>query len=116
VTGSKIIEVLLKALGGGLFVLAFAALAQVIAPKRFAGVFSAAPSVALGSLLVTVAFSGPADVAVSARGMIAGAVGFTAYCLAAVPLIKAWGAWRGSAAALAVWALIAAAAYQVVTS
>jgi hypothetical protein len=56
--GSKVAEVALKALAGGLFVLAFAALAQMIAPKRFAGVFSAAPSVALGSLLVTVAFAG----------------------------------------------------------
>jgi hypothetical protein len=113
VTGSKIAEVLLKALAGGLFVLAFAALAQMIAPKRFAGVFSAAPSVALGSLLVTVAFSGAGDVAVSARGMQAGAVAFIAYCLAAVPLIKAWGAWRGSAAALGVWAVAAAVGYGV---
>jgi hypothetical protein len=113
VTGSKIAEVLLKALAGGLFVLAFAALAQMIAPKRFAGVFSAAPSVALGSLLVTVAFSGAGDVAVSARGMQVGAVAFIAYCLAAVPLIKAWGAWRGSAAALGVWAVTAAVGYGV---
>jgi Protein of unknown function (DUF3147) len=114
VTGSKIVEVLLKALAGGLFVLAFAALAQMITPKRFAGVFSAAPSVALGSLLVTLAFSGMADVAAAGRGMIAGAVGFTAYCLAAVLLIKVWGVWRGSAAALVVWAAVAAAAYPVV--
>jgi hypothetical protein len=97
--GVKVAEVALKALAGGLFVLAFAALSQVLAPKRFAGVFSAAPSVALGSLLVTVAFSGIGDVATSARGMQVGAVAFTVYCLAAVPLLKRWGAWRGSVAA-----------------
>jgi len=109
----KVAEIALKALAGGLFVLAFAALAQTIAPKRFAGVFSAAPSVALGSLLVTVAFSGRGDVADAAGGMIVGAVAFTGYCLAAVPLIKRFGAGRGSAAALAVWAAIAAAGYGV---
>ncbi len=110
---SKVAEILLKALAGGLFVLAFAALAQTIAPKRFAGVFSAAPSVALGSLLVTVAFSGPADVRSSAQGMIVGGLAFTGYCLAAVPLIKAYGAGRGSAAALTVWAAIAVVGYAI---
>jgi len=114
--GTKILEVALKALAGGLFVLAFAALAQTISPKRFAGVFSAAPSVALGSLLMTLAFSGAGDVARSARGMQVGAVAFTVYCLAAVPLIKAWGAWRGSAAALAAWAVTAGLGYLLVLS
>ncbi len=114
--GLKVVEVAVKALAGGLFVLAFAALAQMISPKRFAGVFSAAPSVALGSLLVTLAFSGPGDGARSARGMQVGAVAFTVYCLAAVPLIKAWGAWRGSAAALGVWAAVAALGYLLVLS
>jgi len=112
--GTKILEVALKALAGGLFVLAFAALAQTISPKRFAGVFSAAPSVALGSLLVTLAFSGAGDVGRSARGMQVGAVAFTVYCLAAVPLIRRWGAWRGSAAALGAWTVVAFAGYLLV--
>jgi hypothetical protein len=58
--GTKITEIGLKALAGDAFVLAFAALAQMIAPKQFAGVLSAAPSVALGGLLVTFAFNGAA--------------------------------------------------------
>src|SRR5689334_17491381 len=111
---TKLAEVALKALAGGLFVLAFAALAQMLAPKRFAGVFSAAPSVALGSLLMTAAFSGRADVAQSARGMAIGAVAFTGYCLTAVPLLGRLGAWRGSLAALGVWGALAAAGYWVV--
>src|SRR3954447_25498953 len=90
--GSKVIEVLLKAVAGGLFVLAFAALAQMITPKRLAGVFSAAPSVAIGSLLVTVAFKGAHDVTLSAAGMVVGAVAFFVYCVAVVPLIRRWGA------------------------
>jgi uncharacterized membrane protein (GlpM family) len=110
----KLVEVRLKALAGGLFVLAFAALAQMLTPKRFAGVFSAAPSVALGSLLVTAAFTGVGDVTSSARGMQIGAVAFTVYCLAVVPLLRRWGAWRGSFAALAVWLLVAASGYLLV--
>ncbi len=111
---TKVVEIVVKALAGGLFVLAFAALAQVLSPKRFAGVFSAAPSVALGSLLVTAAFSGLPDVARSARGMAVGAVAFTGYCLVAVPLLGRWGAWRGSVAALGVWGLLAGCGYLTV--
>src|SRR5437763_1756121 len=44
---------------------------RLVDGRRFAGVFSAAPSVALGSLLVTAAFTGNHDVALSARGMLA---------------------------------------------
>ena len=114
--GAKVVEVALKALAGGLFVLAFAALAQILAPKRFAGVFSAAPSVALGSLLVTAAFSGAEHVALSGRGMAVGAVAFAVYCVAAVPLLRRWGAWRGSAAALGAWAVTALLGYLLVMS
>jgi hypothetical protein len=112
--GSTIAEIGLKALAGGVFVLAFAALSQMIAPKRFAGVFAAAPSVALGSLLVTFAFAGAGDVAASAAGMAVGAVAFTGYCVAVVPLIRRWGPWRGSVAALGVWGVIAGVGYGLV--
>jgi hypothetical protein len=111
--GRHVAEVALKALAGGLLVLAFAALAQMLMPKRFAGILSAAPSVALGSLLVTALFKTHEDIALSGRGMAVGAVAFTAYCLLAVPLVRRWGAWRGSAAALAGWAVVAAAGYAV---
>jgi len=113
---AKVAEVALKALVGGLFVLAFAALSQVLTPKRFAGVFSAAPSVALGGLLVTAGFSGVPDVARSARGMAIGAVAFAVYCAVAVPLLKRWNVWAASGAALVVWAVTAAFGYLVVLS
>ncbi len=112
--GAKVIEISLKALAGGVFVLAFAAVSQVLAPKRFAGVFSAAPSVALAGLLVTAAFSGVPDVARSAPGMAVGAVAFGVYCAVAVPLLGRWGAWRGSGAALGAWAVTAALGYLLV--
>jgi uncharacterized membrane protein (GlpM family) len=107
----KVVEVLIKAAAGGLFVVAFAALAETLTPKRLAGVFSAAPSVALASLIVTALFSGTVDVAESVRGMLVGAAAFTVYCLAVLPLVSRWGAWRGSAAALVSWALAATVGY-----
>ena len=50
------VEIVLKAMLGGIFVLVFALFTKMLAPKRFAGIFYAAPSVALASLLMTVAF------------------------------------------------------------
>jgi len=45
--------------------------------------------------------------------MAVGAVAFTAYCLLAAPLVRRWGAWRGPAAALAGWAVVAAAGFAI---
>lgn len=112
-TRDEAVEVLLRALAGGVFVLAFAALAEMLTPKRLAGVFSAAPSVALASLIVTGGFTGPPGVLASARGMLVGAAGFTVYCLVAVPLLSRLGTWRGSVAALVVWCAVAAAGYAL---
>lgn len=98
----------MKSVMGGLFVLAFALLAEALQPKRLAGVLAAAPSVALGSLIATVAFKGHHDATVAARGMAVGAVAFTVYCLAAVPALGRLGALRGSAFALLVWCGVAA--------
>jgi uncharacterized membrane protein (GlpM family) len=112
--GSSIAEVALKAAGGGAFVLLFAALAQTLSPKRFAGILSAAPSVALAGLLVTLLSTGVADAAASLRGMAIGAAAFVGYCLATVPLCHRLGIWRGSSTALGVWVVVAAVGYVAV--
>ena len=112
--GRTVAEIALKALAGGLLVLAFAALAQMLTPKRFAGIFAAAPSVALGSLIVTIAFAGDHQLPPSGAGMAIGAVAFVVYCLVAVPLIRRYGAWKGSGGALVAWAALAALGYAVV--
>jgi hypothetical protein len=114
IMGAKVAEIALKALAGGLLVVAFAALAQMLTPKRFAGIFSAAPSVALGGLLVTAIFSTHRDIALSGQGMAVGAVAFTVYCLLAISLVRRLGPWVGSAAALVGWGLVAAIGYAVV--
>ena len=51
----------------------------MLKPKSFAGLFGAAPSVALATLGLTVATEGPSYAATEARSMMAGAVAFFFY-------------------------------------
>jgi hypothetical protein len=110
-TPMPIVAVALKALAGGTLVAAFSLLGDVLKPKAFAGLFAAAPSVALASLVVTVLAAGPSRAALSSRGMIAGAVGMIAYCVAASFLVKRFGAIPGSVMAWAAWMTASAAAF-----
>jgi hypothetical protein len=64
---------------GGLFVSAFATLGTVLKPKSFAGLFGAAPSIALAVLALTVTNEGSVYAAREARSMIAGAIAFLIY-------------------------------------
>jgi uncharacterized membrane protein (GlpM family) len=97
------VEIVLKALIGGILVVAFAALAETLSPKRFAGVFAAAPTIAVGSLVVTVAYSGSSDARRACAGMVAGAAGFIAYCFLAPHVVRRFGALHGSAITLTAW-------------
>src|SRR6202451_2047782 len=74
-------EILLRMVIGGLFVTAFALLADVLKPKRFAGLFGAAPSVALATLALTATTKGKPYAAIEARSMVAGAVALLVYSL-----------------------------------
>jgi len=47
-----------RALVGGTFVVVFALVGEVVTPKRFAGIFGAAPSVTLANLALVVAIEG----------------------------------------------------------
>ena len=96
-------EIVLKAVVGGALVVAFAVLAETLSPKRFAGVFAAAPTIAVGSLMITVAYSGSSDARRACAGMVAGAAGFIAYCLLAPYALRRFGALRGSAITLTAW-------------
>ena len=69
---------------GGLMVSAFAIIADVLRPKGFAGLFGAAPSVALATLTLTLLTQGKAYAALEARSMIVGAVAFFCYALGCI--------------------------------
>jgi hypothetical protein len=53
--------VLAKGLVGGVFVAAFALIGESVQPKSFAGLFSAAPSIALAALTITLLTDGSSD-------------------------------------------------------
>jgi uncharacterized membrane protein (GlpM family) len=99
-----------KGLAGGLLVVAFALLSEALEPKRFAGLFSAAPAVAIASLSVVLLDKGHHAAHQDAVGMIAGSAGMIAYAACAIPLLRRMKASRAALAALGPWVLSAAAA------
>ncbi|HYZ54832.1 MAG TPA: DUF3147 family protein [Streptosporangiaceae bacterium] len=105
----------LKAVNGGLFVALFAVLGEILEPKRFAGIFGAAPSIALANLLMTVLGKGETAARDASTGMIAGAVAMVVACAAAIPAVRRWGAVRGSLLLWGVWLVAGAAGALVAT-
>lgn len=104
-----VLVLLLKGLAGGALVVVFALLCEGLNPKRFAGLFGAAPSVAIAGLAITLLDKGAGEAHQNTIGMIAGGVGMVGYAAAVVPLLKRWGAKRAAAAGLPIWAATAAA-------
>lgn len=78
------VQMVIRFLAGGAIVSLFALLGDMLHPKGFAGLFAAAPSVALATLTLTVVAKGSSYAAVEARSMIAGEVAFVAYAAACV--------------------------------
>lgn len=108
-----IVPIGIKALAGGVFVVAFSLIGEMAAPKRFAGLFSAAPSIALSSLLVVVLVKGSAEAQRASTGMIVGAIAFVLACGVGVTLIRRFRALRGSLLMCGAWLLLAEAGYLV---
>lgn len=102
-----------RAVNGGLFVVLFALVAEVLRPKRFAGLFAAAPSVALANLIVVVVTSGDHDARVGAASMAIGACAMATGCLVGIRLVRRLRALRGSLALCAVWVTVVVPAYVV---
>ena len=73
------IELLVRFVIGGVVVSAFAVLADMLNPKSFAGLFGAAPSVALATLGLTIATQGASYATSEAYSMMAGAIAFFLY-------------------------------------
>jgi hypothetical protein len=76
-------ELIVRFLIGGVIVSSFAALGEIFRPKSFAGLFGAAPSIALATIGLTIARDGQAYAAVEARSMMLGTAGFFCYASAA---------------------------------
>ncbi|MGB7600105.1 MAG: DUF3147 family protein [Candidatus Sulfotelmatobacter sp.] len=72
-------ETLFRVIIGGTVVSGFALLGELLKPKSFAGLFGAAPSVALATLALTVMKEGKAYASIEARSMILGSIAFIIY-------------------------------------
>ena len=67
-------DLLLRFLIGGAIVSGFAIAGDLLKPRSFAGLFGAAPSVALATLALTVAHEGTGYVAAECHSMLIGAI------------------------------------------
>jgi hypothetical protein len=72
-------EYVVRFLVGGMVVSAFAMLGDVLRPKSFAGLFGAAPSVALATLGIAIYRHGATYAGTQSLSMMAGAVALTVY-------------------------------------
>ena len=80
-------EYLVRFLIGGAVVSAFALLGDMLRPKSFAGLFGAAPSVALATLGLTLWKQGGDYASIEARSMILGSAALAAYSFAVCQLL-----------------------------
>lgn len=76
-------ELVLRFLIGGVIVSAFSVIGEILRPKSFAGLFGAAPSIALATIGLTLARQGNRYVAIEARSMVFGSVAFFCYAFVA---------------------------------
>lgn len=81
-------EVIIRFLAGGIVVSFFSVLGDILKPKSFAGLFGAAPSVALATLILTIHKSGVSFARIEARSMIVGGVAFLVYAFAVSRLLS----------------------------
>ncbi len=75
-------EFVARFLIGGVVISVFALLGDVLRPKSFAGLFGAAPSIALATVGLTIVHQGKQYAATEARSMILGAIAFCVYAFA----------------------------------
>lgn len=95
----------MRFLVGGIVVSAFALLGDLLRPKSFAGLFSAAPSVALVTLGLAFHNEGVDYAATQARAMVFGSIALAVYGFLVCHLLmrKRWHAGAASSAALVIW-------------
>ena len=97
---------------GGAVVSMFAVLGDVLKPKSFAGLFGAAPSVALATLSLTIFADGKMYAATEALSMIAGSVAFFAYAFASCQIMVRF-RWPAAVATVGLLSLWLAAALAI---
>lgn len=102
-------DYMIRFLAGGLVISLFAVAGDVLRPKSFAGLFGAAPSVALATLTLAFWKHGGGYVSTEGRSMILGAVALMVYSFLVCQLLMRvhCSALTATLAATPVWLVIA---------
>ena len=95
-------------------VTAFAVVGHILRPKWFAGLFGAAPAVAVASLAVTLVDKGHHDAALAAYAMVFGAAGFVAFSACVRPLLTKTNALAASSVSCLIWVAVVVGSYLLV--
>jgi hypothetical protein len=100
-----LLDLVLRFVLGGLIISVFSCIAETFEPKTFAGIFGAAPSVALATLSLAFAKHGALYTATEGRSMVVGALALLGYSCACVAAAKRrrLPIWLGAGAAWGVW-------------
>lgn len=108
-------DLLIRFVIGGAVVSAFALIGDVLKPKSFAGLFGAAPSIALATLALTAHSKGAVYTSIEARSMMIGAVAFLiyAYVVAVLMMRLKPSATKVSLSLLIGWLAVALAVWRV---
>ena len=108
-------DYLIRFVAGGIVVSAFAVLGDVLRPKSFAGLFGAAPSVALATLSLALWNQDSGYVSIEARSMILGALALAAYSLSVCQLLMRlrWSALAATTATILLWLAVAVGSKQL---
>jgi hypothetical protein len=107
-------DYVIRFMAGGIIVSAFAILGDVLRPKSFAGLFGAAPSVGLATLVLAFIRKGPLYVGIEGRSMILGGVALAFYAIAVCQLLMRlrWSALEATTVTLFLWLAIALGSEQ----
>jgi hypothetical protein len=113
----NLMEYVVRFLAGGIIVSVFAVLGDILRPKSFAGLFGAAPSVALATLSLALWKQGGDYVSVEGRSMILGALALALYSLAVCQLLMRfrWSAFAATTAAIWLWLAMALGSKHLLT-
>jgi uncharacterized membrane protein (GlpM family) len=98
-------QLLIRVVLGGAIVSVFSVVGELFRPKTFAGMFGAAPSVALASLALAFSEHGSDYVAIEARSMVVGAGALFLYAGACVFGTRRshWPVWLSATLSWGVW-------------
>ena len=111
-------EIVIRFVIGGLVVSAFSLISDLFKPKTFAGLFGAAPSVALASLILTALTEGKLVASIEARSMILGAAALLVYATLLSYLLLRYrlGAFQVAFPALLLWLGVAIGLWYAVSA